>query len=109
VSGEPIKVGDVVEIINGCCPSSKSCIGLECTVVAIGHPRARCFFCGTMSEAIFELSNSEYGFGSIPAEFLRKKRPPAVDDATPRTDFTPAEPEFIEDLARRLNKQEVPS
>lgn len=36
---------------------------------------------------------------------LRKKPPKSEPDATPREDFTPADPDFREDLQRRLNKK----
>lgn len=56
------------------------------------------------------LAHHEYQFvtydgepGSCTKEHLRKK-PPKPNDAEPRTDFTPADDEFREDLTRRLKR-----
>lgn len=41
---------------------------------------------------------------AIARECLRKKPPKTDDQGEPRTDHTPADPEFIQDLQRRLSK-----
>lgn len=109
-----IKVGDVCEVVATCCEYSAQCKGLECTVTggrAFSHFRCDCGF--TTSQYVFvEYSNppplcDHLGLGrrpSVPLCFLRKKPPKQTDDAEPRLEHVPADPEFIEDLQRRLSK-----
>lgn len=52
----------------------------------------------------FEVTSSGGKLYCVHRAILRKIDPPAADDSTPRTEFLPAEPSFVEDLQRQLTR-----
>ncbi len=112
-----IKVGDVCEIVGTCCSKGAGFVGLECLLVAAPTDRICACFCGSNTSDYFfasvpgaptpSLNQYIPGSYAIPRAFLRKKPPKAHDQDDSRTDFTPAEPEFQQDLKRQLEKELV--
>jgi hypothetical protein len=106
-----IKVGDVCEVIDACCAvARRQYAGKEVTIVARAPLTFMCFTCGFSTLDYFYVAGpalpvpppgSHY---AAPRVFLRKKPPKQNDDAGTRLEHVPAEPDFVEDLQRRLNK-----
>jgi hypothetical protein len=102
-----LKVGDVCVIV---APASVEMIGLECEIIGeekryerkvLDTPVLECWhYCeGFMVQTV---DGRRFAIERI---CLRKKPPEGDDQGEPRADFTPAQPEFVEDLQRRLTKQ----
>lgn len=110
MSGD-LKVGDVcvIQFQPGGCEACARRNGTECTIVGAEFLGTR-LSCGGRPELgrffLVECSGVSKPMALHRTE-LRRKDPPKEDDATPRTDFTPADPDFREDLQRRLDKEPI--
>jgi hypothetical protein len=108
VSGE-LKVGDVcvIQLPSGSCEACQRRNGSECTIVGAEFIGVR-ISCGGKPEVgryfLVECPGVRLPMALHRTE-LRKKPPKADDEGEPRADFTPADPDFREDLQRRLTKQ----
>lgn len=106
-----LKVGDVCIFIGGDGSALPYLVGSECEIVGEEREYTKKISATDALEVLivcfgFKIRAAADGKHYIcPRRFLRKKDPPKEDDATPRDDFIPAQPEFIEDLQRRLNKK----
>jgi hypothetical protein len=107
MSSGDLKVGDICIIV----PPAVNNIGAECEIVGPEQQHE----VRVLNAELFEVWIWCFGFKvritgtgkhfAVDRRCLRKKDPPKEDDATPRDDFVPAQPEFIEDLQRRLTKK----
>lgn len=101
-----LKVGDVcvIQLPPGSCEACARHNGAECSIVALESPGIR-VGCNRKPELgsfyLVEVAGVPLPM-ALRREELRKKPPKSDDDSTPRTDFTPCEPSFVEDLQRRL-------
>lgn len=95
-----IKVGDVCEFILPRLPVgeiTRRYNGTQCTVLRLA-----------IATGLFGVMHECEMFDGVQAKvaalFLRKNPPKQTDDVEPRVEHVPAEPDFVEDLQRRLNK-----
>jgi hypothetical protein len=116
---DEIKVGDVCEMVDACCPTARSkLVGAECSVVAFvtGFPPFRCQWCNEVSTAFARVESSHHFTDKAalirmryaPTKYLRKKPPKA--DETIRQETVPLERynEWLE-TTRRRGKVEEPA
>lgn len=92
-----IKVGDVCEVLRG---GYYFPAGTEVTVIT--GPRMYPF---APTEESFEITDASGMKCWAYRSTLRKKPPKKSEDAEPRTEFVPAEGDFVEDLRRSLAKE----
>lgn len=103
-----LKLGDLCVVVATCCDSKHRYLGIECSVVAYYDGPVECRKCGTRFEDCVLVTSPALPTAprhgrAVTRRFLRKIEPPRDDDATPRTDFTPA-PERFEQLVERLTR-----
>lgn len=108
------KVGDVCEIVNGCCISSQSMFaGRECTITDRASRAGFGCKCGYRTYDYFRVEHSSSvgvpchdGCHYVPTEYLRLKRPPSWDswlyDTSKVKDETPSKIEIVNDALLRI-------
>lgn len=107
---DDIKPGDLCEVFDACCDTARGLfVGIECRAVERrqGFYKWHCQFCGAGAQYHWAVEGSKAGEVDLrrcPERYLRKKPPKQTDDAEPRVEHVPAEPEFVEDLRRRLSR-----
>jgi hypothetical protein len=105
-----LKVGDVCIVV---APATADVVGMECVIFGAEQEHRK----KASETELVEIWWCCFGFHvrladgrhmAIERACLRKKPPKSDDQGEPRTDFTPADQDFREDLQRRLTTTVTP-